>query len=348
MAMQILAWIFAALTLSLAVLSIYTWNRRRSRENRRCVQLPFVLAFVGMLCGGFFSVMLIFAAREGWGLFLCALAFTLLGDYMMSHYVNGVVLYDNDGFTTRNVWGKQFSCRYADVKGIRIGKDHWIYYGKRKLLVDAISKGGPEFLLTLERSYKKQTGKDLPMDYSYGRRRDPMNGHIEYPWLYFTIWIFLIVGSIAIPALCMYSMTVETDLADLTVQTVEFSRYDTYEGTLRLYTAEEEQYRISFYQDYGSVLPAPEQLCNGQPYQVYTEEDSRYIKGLRDDRGKDLITPQLERQVYRDSQRGAVILILVLSPLGIVYGILGILIARNPDKYPYWLQRLFYKKNVLY
>ncbi len=346
--MLVLAWIFVALTLLLAVLSIYTWNRRRSEKNHRCVQLPFVLAFVGMLCGGFFGVMLIFAAREGWVLFLCTLAFTLLGDYMMGYYVNGVILYDDDGFTTCNIWGKQYNCRYADIRGIRIGKDHWIYYGKRKLLVDAISEGGPEFLLSLERGYKRQTGKDLLMDYSYGRRWDPMNGHIEYPWLYFAIWVFLIVGSIAIPALCMYSMTVETDPSALTAHTVTFSRYDTYKGTLRLYTAEEEQYRIGFYQDYGSALPAPEQLCSGEPYQVYMEEDSRYIKGLRDDRGRDLITPELERQVYRDSQRSVVILILVLSPLGIVCGILGILIARNPDKYPDWLQRLFYKKDVLY
>ncbi len=179
--------------------------------------------------------------------------------------------------------------------------------------------------------------------------RDPMNGHIEYPWMYFSLWLLLIVMLIAISALCIYSMTAETDPANLTIQTVIFSRYETNEGTLHLYTADDEkQFSIAYYQRYGDTLLDPEQLCNGQSYQIYTENDSKHIRGLRDSQGREYITPELERQIYRDSNREAFIFIGLLVPLGIVFGIMGILVARNPERYPEWVQRLFYKKDVLH
>ena len=98
---------------------------------------------------------------------------------------------------------------------------------------------------------------------------------------------------------------------------------------------------------YEAALPSPEKLCSGETYAVGVEGDRHYVISLTGPDGASHITPETERQVYRDSQRIAVWLLFGASIAGVVFCYMGIAVARHPERYSERVRRLFYKDGVL-
>ncbi len=346
-----LVWLPLLLTAALALWSIMTRKRRKTEDAACRVCLPFWMAVIGMIGGGIFCIPVFAFAKEGLAPILIFSGFTLLGDCLMVAYINCEITYDRAGFTVCSFWGIRRSCRWADVKGVRAGRDHWIYIGKCRYLVDALSSGSERFLAALSRGYRDQTGKDLPMEASFGRKWDPMNGHIEYPWFYFILWIVLALFCVGFTVLAVYCLTVETKPEELTAHTVTFTDYkmDEHGKDLLLYApGYEKPFRIGYYEDYADPCITPEALCAGETYTAYTQrENGGSIYRLTDGHGADLITMEQERSIYRSRQMPAFILMLIMSPLGVVFSIFGIFITRNPQKYPDWVKKLYYKEGYL-
>lgn len=347
--MLIAACLVAAIHIVLSISSLLARPKRKTWIYKKVVYLPFYLAGVGIICGTILSIPTVACAMDmTWGFPFFA-GFVLVCDCMMAAYLNCVIWYDDQGFEAKNIFGVRRVCSYAEVEGIRSGRDRRIYFHGRHIMIDEISCGVDEFIEALDKGYKRATGKRMPFSKSFRRKWDPMNGHLDYPWAFFILWITTGLIFAALPVFMFFLMTSETDPSEITKRDVRFCAYEIDEGSLLLYAeGEEEPYEIGYFINYGEVLPAPDTLCNGKRYSVGVEGDHRYVKSLTDADGTKYITLETERQVYRDSQRAAVWILCGISPAGVVFCYFGIAVARHPERYSKTVRSIFYKKGYLH
>ena len=343
--MLIAAWVLAAAHGVLSVAGLFAAVRRKNRTGENVVWLPFYVVAIVMVCGTILSIPTVVCAMDGDWMFALFGTIVLASICMMTAYLNCVIWYDDEGFVARNFFGIRRSCSYAEVDGVKGWKDRKIYFNGYCIMIDEISIGADEFMDALYKGYRKATGRHVP---AFKPKWDPMNGHLEHPWGYFILWITLGLACIAFALLMLFVMTGETDPADVTVRSVQFSRYDVDDESLLLYVdGEERPYEIGYYKDYGEILPSPEAFCNGRPYTVGVEAGSHYIVTLTGADDFKYITLESERQVYRDNQRFALVIILLTSVLGVFFSYLGIAVARHPERYSKFVRRMFYKEGTL-
>lgn len=344
--MLIAACLIVAVTVILGVASVVTKNQRKNWMQESVVYLPFYLAGVGIVCGGIMSIPTVVCAMDGDWMFTFFGAVVLACDCMMVAYLNCVIRYDDKGFVARNFFGIRRSCSYAEVEGIRFGKDHRIYFQGHSIMLDEISIGRDEFIEAIDKGYKRATGKWVP---SLKLKWDPMNGHLDHPWFYFCLWIFLGLLSIAGPILVSIAMLHEIDPSELCVSSVVFSKYEVDDDTLRLYVKDKETpFVIEYYEDYEDALPKPDVLCNGNTYLVGTEGGSHYVQSLTSPNGTQYITLETSKAIYRENQMLGIVLMLFMSPIGIVISYFAIAVARHPERYSDSVRRLFYKDGYLH
>lgn len=347
--MRIAAFFLIAFHGFLSFASFAAKKRRREEGQKRIVHLPFLLACVGLLCGSLLCIPAVLCAISGSRMFFFWLVVVLGCDCMMIAYLNCVIHYDSTGFLARNFLGIRRQCPYEEVEGIRSGKDHRIYFQGHCVMIDEISFGGDEFMQTLKKEYRKATGKQLPVSPAFKRKWDPMNGHLDYPWFYFIVWITMALFCIGMPVLFAYTMTTETDVSEMIIKEVRFYSYKKEKESLLLYAeGREDPYEIDYFQSYGQALPSPEVLCNGELYYVGTIGARRYIKSLTSPDGTQLITPETAQQVYRDNQKVAGLILCLLSPFGVYFCYKGIAVARHPERYSDKVRRRYYKDGYLH
>lgn len=347
--MIIIACLIAAFSVILGITCIITRGKRKDWDKRKIVHLPFWLALVGIICGGILSIPTVVCALDNDWMFLFFGIVVLGCDCMMTAYLNCVIWYDDNGFLARNFLGVKRECSYADVEGIRSGRDRRIYFQGHWIMIDEISHGAEEFIDALDRGHKRLTGKWVNASTSYKRKWDPMNGHLDYPWAYLTLWGVMGLFCLSLPVMIFVSMTSETDPSEIVEHKVQFQSYKVEEGSLLLYVdGEEEPFEIGFYRHYGEALPVPEELCDGDWYFVGVEANRYYVKSLTGETGAQYITLESERQTYRESQKGAVWFLCIAAPLGAVFSFFGIAVARNPERYSDRVRRMYYKDGYLH
>jgi hypothetical protein len=176
--MLILSFSAALLSVILSVASIVSRKKRKEWHRENVVCLPFYMAVLGCLGSVGLSVPMIACAMDGEWLFLVFVTVVVVCDGLMAAYLNCVVRYDDEGFRAGNLLGISRWYSYGQIKGIREGKDLKIYLPGRRVLIDEIHEGREAFITTLERGYRKATGKRLP---SKPRKWDPMNVQWETP-----------------------------------------------------------------------------------------------------------------------------------------------------------------------
>lgn len=347
--MTIVAYIIAAFTAFLWFACMIARHKRKDWVNKKVVYLPFFIAAVGMICGGIISIPMVLCAQDGnW--MSAFFGVVVLGcDSMMAAYLNCVIWYDAEGFLARNFFGIKRECSYAHVEGIRSGKASRIYFQGHSVMIDEISVGGDRLIEAIEKGHKRTTGKWVPASTSFKRKWDPMNGHLDYPWVYFIVWGIMGLFCAALPVFMFFVMTSETDPSEIVIHDVQFCAYEIDDESMMLYVEGEElPYEIGYFRNYGEILPVSEELCSGEVYSVGVVRDHRYVKSLTGSDGEKYITLETERQAYRDSQRIAAWILCVAALIGIYFCYLGIMVARNPERYSKKVRRLFYKDGYLH
>lgn len=347
--MRIASILIVAFHAFLSIAGLTARQKRRTWARENVVFLPFFLSGVGIVCGTIFSIPTMVCAMDRKWIFAIFGVVVMVCDSMTAAYLNCIIQYDDKGFQTRNIFGITRKCSYAEVEGIRSGKDCRIYFQGHSIDIDEISRGGDKFMKALDQGHKRATGKRVPISTSFRRKRDPMNGHLDHPWAFFVLLVNMGLFCAALPVFMFFVMTSETDPSDIVIHDLQFYAYEIDDGTLMLYVEGEEQpYVIGYFQNYGEVLPAPETLCGGERYFVGVEADHRYVKSLTGTDGTEYITLETERQVYRDSQRIAAWILCLVAPIGVFFCYLGIAVARNPERYSKKVRRLFYKDGYLH
>lgn len=347
--MVIAASVFAAVHILVSIAAVVAQVQRIGWRRKKIVHLPFILAIIGILGGAFFSVLTVMCAMDGQWPFLFFGAMVLVCDCMITAYLNCVIRYDDQGFLARNFFGIKRRCKYEEVEGLRSGRDWKVYFKGHSITIDEKSCGDHDFMVALHRGYKRATGKRLPVSSKLRRGWDPMNGHLDHPWGYFILWIVLGLFCAALPFFMLFVMTTETDPSEVAFYDVQFSNYEVDGETLRLYVEGVElPYEIDYYRDYGEVLPTPETLCSGGTYRVGVTKGHRNVKSLTGEQGRSHITFETERQVYRDNQRVPAWILAIAGVVGVYFSYMGIAVARDPERYSKWVQRLFYRDGYLH
>lgn len=188
------------------------------------------------------------------------------------------------------------------------------------------------------------------------RKIDPMNGHVELPWFYFLTFLLMAVLCLGLFLLSIYSGMAQPKPEDLSVLPVRFRSYEvtlmqkSTSTSLRLYGEEDPRpYTLDFFEGYRQWIPDPAQLCDGNAYQVEVIENRDFysIYTITAPNGTPILTYENHEQGYQNSQGTAILILRIFSLLGMIYFSLGILFTRHPEKYPRWMERLYYKRDIL-
>ena len=342
--MLILGLAVAAVSLLLTGLAIWQNGMRKQMKLDHVVHLPFFLAMVGMICGNIMAIPTVICAINGSGGTIAFSIFTIGCHSLTIAYLNCVIWYDEKGFAARNFLGIRRQCTFAEVEGLRTGKDQWLYFQGHRILLDEMAIGSKKFISMVKKGYSAaHDGRMLMETANFGRRKDPMNGNIQNPWLYFCIWIGMMLlcgGMVVFGVFSMMAMP--ASIEELSFHQMSFTDWNKEDDELRLTVpGREEAVRIFAYRGYGDLLPSPEELCSGETFTVGL--DGHYIESLTGADGTVYITPELVWQNYHKTQDIFLAIMMVLFIAGIVFSAVGIDVARHPERYGRKFKRAFYQ-----
>lgn len=335
------------LTFLLTIWSAILYGKRKRQTNLVCQ--PFYVVPVALLAAMvFFAAVREIPEQQPWERLGFAGAMVLM-DCMIIAYINCVVRYDDDGFTVRRIFGVRRRVGYGAVDGLRTGRSIRVFFGKRSVLLDENCTGREGFLRQLEKAYRNEYNAPVPRSPAYRRRFDPMNGHVDAPWLYFCAFLGLGLLALGIMIFEIYSLTHEYQEPELHIRSVAFRSYAYDKNDLLLYPDAEDpddDLRVSWFADY-ETLPDPEQLCDGTEYEAATAVSSREICLLRSTGGEEWITPGAYRHVSQSHIGAAEIFLMLFFAICMVISGLGIAVGRHPERFGKQVKSMLYRRGDL-
>lgn len=340
-----------ALIALLIVYGFITYFRRKRSDNACCVQLSPILLWIGSVACVFFSIPVnLFGPAEEpkfvWHFFE---AFLLLNAAMLLAYCNETIRYDDAQFEARDLFGRKRVFRYGEITGLsRRGQDAILHCGRKKVRLDTLAEGTVDFIKQADKAYFRQYQKRIP---NLPRKKDPMNGNLDTPWLYF--FVSLIICLLTAAMLCFFGYQIlrpadgRVPKNAAKIQT-SFSYYEQTgkHDLLRLYAPDNEKpYELGNLSGYEISLPDPDTLCGGETFTLTVSEGTReytiYTISTAD--GRQLISP-LDRDIaYKNASHTTFIVLSVLSAVGFLFSISVIIVGRHPERFPAWLRKLYFQ-----
>ncbi len=339
------------LILCLSVRGFQLRRERREAPRARLVSLSQVLLWVGLITSVILSVPVTISALGDMsvGIWLVLEAVALIGLTMLLAYCNLTVEYDKDGFTAGNLFGFKRRYAYRDITGLlHRGHDMLLYCGRRRILLDSMAQNADSFVNYADQMRRKQTGQVIPLR---ERRRDPMNGNLDTPWVYLVLCLFLIAMSatffvLGINVLAPPDGELPEDAIERQTSFLFWERTKESSGTLLLYAPNEEKpYSIEWLDGFEVPLPEPDILCGGEQYNITAREGSEvwFVYALSFADGTPIFSAYDQDVAYRNTQRGAVVIVMIFCVIMFLFGIFGILVGRHPESYAPWFRKLFYQ-----
>ena len=339
----------------LALLIVYgfiTYFRRKRSDNACCVQLSPILLWIGSVACVFFSIPVnLFGPAEEpkfvWHFFE---AFLLLNAAMLLAYCNETIRYDDAQFEARDLFGRKRVFRYGEITGLsRRGQDAILHCGRKKIRLDTLAEGTVDFIKQADKAYFRQYQKRIP---SLPRKKDPMNGNLDTPWLYLFISLFICCAGIACLCIFGYQLirpangSVPKDAAE--IQT-SFSYYEQTKkdgGVLRLYAPDNEKpFVLANLSGYEISLPDPDTLCGGETFTLTVSEGTQeyFIYAISTADGRQLIRP-LDRDIaYKNVNDAWSFVLIIFGGVFMIGGASMIVVGRHPERFPPWFRKLFYQ-----
>ncbi len=326
-------------------------KKREQLKHYRLVSLSPILLWTGAICGGVLSVPVTLLGLNGtpdavWYLFEFTVLVCIV---MLLVYLNSTVTYDEKGFTASNLFGIKRTYGYDRITGIlRSGGGTVLRCGRRSIRFDEAHIGSGSFILFADHALRKERGSGLPV---LKRKKDPMNGNLDTPWLHLTIYLAIIAASIFIFILALHVLRpADGSLpADAREVRTAFSSYevneDTY-GTIVLHAPDyEKPFSITYLSGYKDRAPDPEALCSGEEYILSVREgrDEYWIYAVSTADNRSVISAYDRNSAYRSTQYAACVILIVMMCVFTFLAIVGIVVGRHPERFSPGFRRLFYK-----
>ena len=328
--------------------------RRRAAGRSFLVSLSPWLLWAGLICGGILSVpvTLFTPADMPAGVWWILEAGVLVCLAMMMAFCNETIRYDDSSFTASSFLGIKHSYSYSQITGIRRSGDIFLYCGRRRIRLDTIALNRDDFVQYADRARRRQCGAGIPL---HPRRRDPMNGNLDTPWLYLIIYLLLFVGAGFFIFLISYSVFKPADDSlpdDAAEIRASFSSWDLTQkagGTLILQSPDHEKpFSLSWLSGYEKPVPGGAELCSGQLYTLTVKEGTKafFIYEIVGPDQQLIISALDSNTAYRNVSFTASVFLAVFSALCIAFSVLGILVGRHPESYSPRFRRAFYKDSA--
>lgn len=338
----------------LICLSIWGFLIRRKRSRSGCsntVFLSSLLLWTGFLCGSIFSIPLTLSnpTTLSYGTRFVFEIAVLLCIAMLLAYCNNTVVYDASGFTARNLLGRKYTCRYEELTGIsRKSGSIILRCGKRKIILDSMASGREKFIAFADKSYFKLTHTHIP---EHTAKHDPMNGNLNAPWLYFSIYFIMAacwLGFIFLAAFVLKPAdgSVPVDAIEIYTELSSYEYLKKDHGTLIFHSPDyEKPFYLSYLTEYEITPPEPSVLCSRNTYRLTVHETNTQYKicAVSTEDGDQIISALDANIAYKNSQRGASIALLIMCVIFFILSVHGILVGRYPERYPRNFRKLFYK-----
>lgn len=139
--------------------------RRPKQVEAGLVRLPKFVLFLGIIVAVMFGAFAVFSMTpdEPQWVPLAFVAFACMGLALVIAYMNCRIVYDEEGFTSGNFFGKKNRYTYDQVTGIkqRLG-DCRLFMGSKTILIDGAYSGKEAFIATVQARYKA-THEDRPL-----------------------------------------------------------------------------------------------------------------------------------------------------------------------------------------
>lgn len=344
------------------------YGRRRENDRGKAVYLSKALLWVGVVCGGIFLVISWISAVQdgGVGVAICFGVFVLLSLALMLGWKNCYIVYDQKGFTQRNILGMQCSFTYDQLTAYRladgVGTDIKLYACGKTVTVDMMAKNGIAFLVEARKGYARcNHGTVLPNVWEEKRKTQKETGkgsfsaHVHNPGEFLAVFIILIVFLVGMSIFCLVMVLEPVERADCEQMSVTFSSWKVEGDTLFLRAdGFDEPFKIGDYEEYMSGFAQLTEKCDGKTqFTAWTEyyepddADSCYlIRELSAD-GMTFRTFADSTNAKREGCWPVLYIFGGLDSLLLLMSWLTYKIGCNPRKYPKWLVYAFFKKNAI-
>lgn len=282
--------------------------------------------------------------------------FIFLSLSIILKWTNGVILYNEDNFIVKNIWGIGRSYSYEQITGVLEQRKSRIYIGKRIITIEEFSSGGFCFLELAKTKCREMYGSIPKPDKPYGRF-DVFRGHVKNPEeiliVYIMMFVYLIGG---VCFVCITFINEAYTEKNTEIMTLTFCRYDERKADLRLNSHDAEtQFCIWKNRNVQEALERLKSRCDGQTtFTAYVtpatpKEEADYVRivALKDEDGTEYLT----FEQTNESQRKEFVLTMVFfAGVLIIWGLcvgVSVKTGRNPEKYSRRVRDLFFRNGEL-
>ena len=331
---------------------IALYKLRKVKRDFRQVSLRPVLLWTGSVCGGSFCILVTVLGFIGppstvpWPVFeaLAVLSFVLI-----LAYCNETVVYNEESFTVKNLFGIKRTFSYGDISGIsKKGSDTVLRCGRSRVRLDQMALNVQKFIQFADSCYFRMFKRHIPE--IVANAKDPMRGNLDTPWLYLFLYIFCFAGGllfIILPAYCLRSVeeNLPSDAFEIRTSFVSSERVKKNRGTLVLNAAGfEKPFELSWLSGFEVPVPDPDSLCGGTEFLVSVREGKTVyrIEAISAADHSSLLSAYDCNTAYRNSQFAACIFSIVFGVFEVGIAVFGILVGRYPERFPEPFRNLFY------
>lgn len=352
--MNRIAIVLIAALVPVIVSGVLTLMKKESEkaDEQGKVRLPDLMLVIGLTGTLIFIVFTVCSVFFGSGVSSVVFAaFALLSGTLIVGVVNCRIDYDKDGFTHKSFFGIKRRYRYDELTEIENTLTQTtLYAGKRRIRIDAVAKGGKEFIKFAKRERGALTGGALlPVR---KKRKGIFNGHIKSPALFAFLFGLLFFFGIF---LFIISFTgADSEKGNTSTFDAVFVSCERGQKEVLLRSEDDVRYIIkdvpSNY-DTGRLSS----VCDGKTKvsveAVLKEPEigsAYYLLYAVHTPTGDVLSREETERFEKIGDRGAVIARVIAVFFG-VFSVFAFIVGRYPDKFPRWFVRLFYRdKYVIY
>ncbi|MBQ9806011.1 MAG: hypothetical protein IJW49_05850 [Clostridia bacterium] len=344
------------LIILIVVRGLFAFFGQRQKVETGKVYLPKFFAGLGIFTTILFLVPTLITSFSDSSIWfpLLFLASSLLGVAFVIAFLNCRISYDEEGFVAKSFFGIKRKFTYDQVTAIRENpKETYLYLGKKRVTVDALSVGGPDFISHVKKRYRTiHNGQVLPKKLP---KKDIFNGHVKKPEEFY--FLFALMGALLLVfvSVMTYYTFFHLSTAENTIkQQVSFVSYSETEGDIVLKTSDDRLYKLT---STGKGFD-PEEIravCDGKTVvtvyslEVTPDEEEPYhsIQALAVGESYLISFEEYNRWDREESTKNFLLLSALFALIFGGWTAGTIIVGRNPKKFGKKVVRMFFKDGYI-
>lgn len=348
----------AAIAFAIVEIGGFIEKMRRKAENSNVVHAQEIGFWVGTVLGGAF---LFFAWNtDSLAAAICFCVASLLGSFLLLNWQNNAFIFDENGFTERNLFGKTKRYTYDQVSGWQEDSQLpgivFVYVNEKKIGINRNWKNGDALFDAIEDGCRRMKDhQEFPEIPLLKKGEKGFASHVYRPQDYYLRFGVLIGVAVSFGVMCVMGACRPANPGNLMAYETVFYEWETQEGNLILRDWEvPENFVINGYDDCLNALEEITKKVDEQKplavwvkYKEMTIADPHYrIFAIASEDGMHMTVEEANRY---DRTMIPLIAGIFAAVIAVILGIFGLYYAvgSNPKRYPEWLVYRLFKKDKI-